>query len=336
LWITDGCVHIDFTIQWKCSHICIKIKKTLFKNNLQNISFMKTIKIKTQIKSCPAHRVKKIIKRNKEQFDWGKIDLIDIIPEKKTQKLPILFAPGWSITINTIQDTLTYLVDCGYRVLSLNHKRVGGVKHRSEEDRKATSILAILNRKEIEQVDAVGYSEGCTNVLLAAQMQPEKFRHIVLMTPSGLTSPESVMRLSKGFLVDLWDIRNKKDKRTKRCRIVWETVKYILANPIRSYKEVNEVANTDLIKLLKELNKTHIKVSIIHNIEDKTFDFDAVQETLQKAGADIYINEFYAVSGRHFGLIKFPRKYMDYVAYALEHFDKLDNKTTYYCKHCKK
>jgi pimeloyl-ACP methyl ester carboxylesterase len=294
------------------------------------------MKIKTQIKSYCTHRVKKTIKRSEEQFEWGKIDLVDIVPEKKTQSLPILFAPGWSITINAIQDTLTYLVDCGYRVLSLNHKRVGGAKYQSEEERKAASILAILNRKEIERVDAVGYSEGCTNVLLAARMQPEKFRHIVLMNPSGLTGHESMAHLINGFVVDLWDIRSKKDGRTKRCRVVRETVKYILANPIRSYKEVSEVANTDLVKLLKGLKKTHIKVSIIHNIEDKTFDFDVVQKTLQKAGTDIYINEFYAVSGRHFDLIKFPRKYMDYVAHALGHFDKLDSKTTCRCKHCKK
>lgn len=265
--------------------------------------------------------IKKQIKTSTEKFNWGNIDVVDIVPEGNVDECPILFAPGWSITIDTIQNTLTFLADYGKRIISLNHKRVGGVKRDSEELRKASSILAILNRKNIELVDAVGYSEGCTNLLLAARLDPDKFRNIVLINPSGLVGKGKKMSIVKGFLVDLWGIKECKNGHKKRRKVFKESLKYTLSNPIRSYQEVNEIAQIELVDLIKGISETGIRVSIIHNINDQTFDFAQVNETLERA-KNIHIEEFYAVGGGHFGLIKFPQKYMHIVAHALKNLKK--------------
>ena len=254
--------------------------------------------------------IKKKIKKSTEKFDWGKIDMLDVVPGNDMDMCPILFAPGWSITINSIQDFLTFLSDYNYRVISLNHKRLGGARRKSEEGRKATSILAILKRKDIKLVNAVGYSEGCTNVLLAANMRPEKFHHIILIDPPGLGRKKSQkMGLVKNFVFGVMGIGDGRSGRKKRRHVFFETIKYILSNPIRSYKEIREIANSDLIELLRGLNRTHVKIFIVQNIDDRMSNLKDIQERLKKTDANVEVNKLYTVDGGHFDLVKSPCKY---------------------------
>lgn len=125
--------------------------------------------------------------KGQEEFTWGTIDTIDIVPDEMKTDIPVFFAPGWSITIDSIEKPLKELAKQKRRVVSLSHARIDGSKEETEELRKAVSLLSILERKQIEKTDAIGYSEGAINLLLVARQYPEKFNNIVLLNPAGLT-----------------------------------------------------------------------------------------------------------------------------------------------------
>ncbi len=267
--------------------------------------------------------VKKKVQKSVEKFKWGDVTVLDIVPEdiQESEKIPVFFAPGWSITIACTQEVLLSLADYNNRVITLNHKRIGGIRNTSEEMRKAHTILSVLHRKNIDKADGVGYSEGCTNLLLAACLNPNKFRNIVLVNPPGLSKKWAKLKIVKGFLMDAWGIKKCKNGYKKRKEIFKELLKYIFLNPIRSYREVDEITHSNLVELLKNANNVGIKVSIVHNINDHTFDFTQANYTLLNA-KNIHIEEFYAIEGGHFGLIKFPRRYMSIIAHALKMFKK--------------
>lgn len=141
----------------------------------------------------------------------GSAETVDITPDRKTDKPPVLVAPAWSCSIDVYKGALNTLAKEGRRALSLNHPRGAGNPQSLErrgadvsaypqaEVLKALNILDFLDAKGLDQIDVVAHSEAGIHVAIAAMIDPKKFRNIVFFAPAGLIGEDTPARLAKGF-----------------------------------------------------------------------------------------------------------------------------------------
>ncbi|OHA78639.1 MAG: hypothetical protein A2V96_02975 [Candidatus Yonathbacteria bacterium RBG_16_43_6] len=254
------------------------------------------------------------------------IDSIDLKPEKEKTPIPVLFAPGWGFTPETLNQSFEVLVENGRRVISLAHIRessqVKSDKHVSPELQKAYALLALLDKKHIEKVDAVAHSEGSINLAIAALEHPEKFRNIVFINPAGMigenTFPKHIFKFYTEVFQDF--------KASLRGKGVFKSVlieykeiaKYFLSNPALSLREAVAISQADILQMISELKQHNIGVSVISGVDDKIIPMDKLQEKVSSNS----INGFYSVKGGHNEILFQPIKYMGAVDTALDALEK--------------
>jgi hypothetical protein len=270
------------------------------------------------------------IKKETISSPMGEIETIEIIPEKEKDSVPVLFAPGWSVTVESSEDSLVELAKKGRRVISLSHPRVGGDKEAqkdisSEEMRKAISILTVINEKGLDKVDIFGYSEGAINSsILASSLAPKKVGNMVLHNPAGMIGKDSPIKISGRFLNNMTEVIKDELKhgRDIKDKVIIESFKYIVKNPLRSIKEINEISKSDIKGNFKSLNEKGINIAIVHNVDDIVFD-KTVQEGLTSSdSSDGYpVQGYYTISSDsksgHFDFLKDPEKIATVVDHAL-------------------
>lgn len=246
-----------------------------------------------------------------EEFDDGKI--FDLKPENPKTEVPIFFAQGWGRPTSTITEAIETLYETNRRVVTLDHPRKGGAvdewykhKYPKEELRKATSILSILEQKKIEKADLIAQSEGCANAIIAATMDPKKFRNIVLVAPAGMVGKDSFLGMSARFLSEqIKDAINKEPKAKKST--------YIKDNPLRALAEVKDLSSVQIGEMLKNLKAQGINISIITGVDDKAFPI----KRMQKVANTDQLDGFYSVKGGHNQLYRYPKQYMKLAEQAL-------------------
>lgn len=251
-------------------------------------------------------------------------------PEQGNNQIPILFAPGWSITLNHSNDFLVNLANTTESsVISLNHLRE--INEGEEvEDKKADSLELVLNESGFEKVNAIGYSEGAINLLLLALKHPEKFKNIVLLNPSGIIDNTKIIDILKvvgGFNVDLMKLKNLK------LKSYWESLKYILnANPLLSIREIIMASGgIDIKDMINELEEKGVKICIVHGNKDQVFPMEKMLDETTKS--EFYEN-FHGISsayipkmnsklqGNHFDIIDHPQKIAETINYLLKNLEE--------------
>jgi len=250
------------------------------------------------------------------------LHVLDLMPEKMGSEVPVLFAPGWSNSPETLRPSLDVLVENGLRTISFAHSRKSellespeGVS--KEELQKALTIIGILEEKGIEKTDLVGYSEGGINGLIAASLFPEKFRNIVLVDPAGMVGKNSLLSLPVNMTKELCGsvaaaIRDKKFRQPV-VSVAKDILTHIRKNPMMSFREVHEISQAEVLEMMQELRKKSVGISVISGTDDKVFPMDEIQKNLKKESVD----GFYSVSGGHAEIILHPQQYMGLVAEAL-------------------
>lgn len=292
----------------------------------------------------PEKKEKLDIDKTQEEFEWGKVDVVDIKPENEKSENPVLFAPGWSLPMKIIQKgPLENLAGKGRRVISLAHPRfsedsenidkfdksiekagIKNINNPSEQARKAFTLLSVLERKQkkedFEKVDAVGYSEGGVNLLLLAHTYPEKFNSVVLMNPSGITTGKNVDRreVIKRFAGELGNLVLNSNSRDK-LDISKGVAKYIVSNPKRSIQESKESSVSNTLDIIREVREKGVKVVIISSVNDELFS----AETSSKSFKSDEIDGFVSVQGRHFNAVEKPNVYMKAIDELLTSADKI-------------
>lgn len=258
-----------------------------------------------------------------EDFFGDKLEFVDIRPDKEKTSVPVLLAPGWAENPEILKEVLSSLYNKRRRSLSLTHSRYGRDpvsedKTSAVELRKAEALLAIIQEKNISQVDAVVHSEGGINGVLAAMLSPEKFRNIILVDAAGLIGKDNFFKLAGRFILGigqgLLEAISDKDKRGKIIQIQKEILTYISKNPVRAIKESNAIAKEDITETLKYLRGKGIGIVIIHAVDDMVFPIDKVQ---MNTDADM-VDGFYSTKGKHIELVTNPKKYIDLVDHALD------------------
>lgn len=144
------------------------------------------------------------------------------------------------------------------------------------------------------------------------ELKPEKFSHIVLIEPAGLIGEDNFFQLIKRVLAD---IKEEKARDVEKEKVAYPSpksvgIKSVLSNITASIKEVQAIAQSDIVAALERIHESGIGISIIHAVDEKVFPMDRVQqkveeklrerrERLQEMAATGILDGFYSVTGTH-------------------------------------
>ncbi|KKT63535.1 MAG: hypothetical protein UW93_C0009G0030 [Parcubacteria group bacterium GW2011_GWC1_45_13] len=265
----------------------------------------------------------------------AELETVDVKPDFLKTETPVLFAPGWGGTPEAYKDPIKTLYEKNRRVLSLAHARKGAdeelmdselkKQYLADELRKALALLSLIDKGDIEKVDAIAHSEGAINTAIAASLHPDKFRNIVFVNPAGLIGPDKFPKLAGRFNLNgiqtfFGAIFGKEElKRNRLQRLTKEVIKYIGQNPARALKESVAISQSEIYAMLEDLHEKGIGIFIINGVGDPVFPMDKMQKILK---AD-KIDGFLSVKGGHNEIISNPEKY---AAAADELLENAENK----------
>jgi pimeloyl-ACP methyl ester carboxylesterase len=295
----------------------------------------------------------KLIKFKKGSKGEDSLKVLEAQPEKIVSEIPVIIAPGWGNTAIAMRKSLETFGRKGRRAITFDHRREQSLSSISKDQNEQTEtlqrafeILAVLKQQEIEgPVNGMGYSEGGIDILLAAKIEPERFKRIVLVAPGGMMGEDNKWKLAgrfiKGAIKDGLSTVVKPETLIPVMRYTKELAKYLGKNPAMAYREVSAIAQSDITVLVKELTDMGISVDFICGSDDKAFpmysendDGTLAEKTVQKQAGRIYKEQrgmgkeanigFYSVKGGHGELMLYPDKY---TAVAEEAYRARENKS---------
>ena len=281
----------------------------------------------------------------------GIAEVVDITPEKLENRVPVLLAPAWGCTIPVYKPTMKEIAGKGRRVISLNHPRNWGnlaeaapagalekYSDQKEELRKALNILGTLEqKKDIGKVDVIAHSEAAINVLIAAALNPKKFRNIVLFAPAGLIGKDSLTRLLQGFAgqnkraeslkgkpdAENWpEIPVTETEKEISSAAIKEVLAYFAKNPIRSLNEVMDVSRSEIITLIKYLHEKGIGIIVASGVDDPVFPMEKIQENLKANDISEIIDGFLSLRGGHGEMGNHPELFIPAILSLLDSLEK--------------
>ena len=266
----------------------------------------------------------------------GMAEVVDVRPEHMKDEVPVFLAPGWAISPDVNGPILKVLTDEGRRVVTLDHPTTGGTfdelikdmpdevleKYPPAELRKALNIIGVLDTKGIDKTDVIAHSEGAVNTIIAAMLNPEKFRSIVLVAPAGMVGDDNYLRLMHGFAGQSYKAKPSMEgigqrpaiEATETAKVVGANamrsfINYVRSNPARALEETLTLANKesqihDLLRYLHE--EVGIKIAVMAAVDDPVFHMDKIQET---AKADM-LDGFISMRGGHGDIGEHPELFV--------------------------
>lgn len=255
-------------------------------------------------------------------INGAKVESVDINPENPKSEIPVLLAPGFASTMEGFKHGMRILAENNRRVISLNHPRTGGVvpesfneeidKNPTEELRKAHNLLGLIDEKKIERVDVVAHSEGAINTCIAAMINPEKFRNIVLYGPAGLIGADSLLRLVFGVVTHpkrpetmsgfpVTDLEKEINNAIGKEGLIYQ-----ISNPLRAAKEVLAIAQAQIEDTLVYLREKGVHVVVIAAVDDTFFPMEKYQKNIDSS----FVDGFLSVRGGHMEIQTQPELYM--------------------------
>jgi len=266
------------------------------------------------------------------EIEGKKLEVLDVQPDFYKTDVPAILAAGWGLKPDDYKENILGLAKLGRRVLSFDapHGIDSGVLEERPEDlpdaelRKTAALIKTLELKNLSRVDGVGHSEAGIYLVLAAILYPEKFRNLVLFNPSGTIGKDNLFRLTKSFSKDLLrqTIEGIIKGRPANLRAYWNTVKYMVSNPVRSAKETLALSNTQVLDELEELKNLGIGVSIVHSTEDAVLPIEKAMENVSKD----HVTGYYSIKGHHDDVFLDPEIRTKLADQALDSLEKRKGK----------
>ena len=275
------------------------------------------------------------------KFPEGKVKVVDILPDQLSDGTAIVVAPGWSENYATYKDTLKFLSSSGRRSLSFEFFPNGKADKDSEfpgiELQKAKLLLDALEEKGLERVDVIAHSEGAINVLIAAMIDPSRFRNIVLDKPAGLIGEDSKIGLISRFMKLMkqetqlrpWLSTDPNAALTAGTRVT----AYLAEHPLRVMKELDALTSYEITDLMQDLHEKGIMFSVISGVDDPLFPVSKQIENMRKlkeTGRVLPIEGFYSVRDhdqkRDYGHNALSLRPEKHTALALNALDNLQEK----------
>ncbi|MDP2933177.1 MAG: hypothetical protein Q8N81_03515 [bacterium] len=285
------------------------------------------------------------------RIDNQDLDVVDIKPEHTKIEVPTFYAPGWALGPKTHKKAIIALAEGfadeqgvkeGRRVLSID--AMHGIETAPHQDyslaemRKAAALLAMLDDKGIDKINAVVHSEGALYVALAAKVDSKKrIRNLVLVDPAGMIGNDSLGRLARDFSKDMVlqgirAIKNRNFGKTSIPQSIIEASHTFLESPRKTTAEVIAIAKEQIHGILKELKAEGVGIAVVHGADDKAFPMERVQQTIapvediskpsQSGRYKEMVDGFYSVEGTHNQIFIEPEKIMRVADHALDALER--------------
>ena len=260
----------------------------------------------------------------------GQFNILEIGFENAPDKVPVVFSPGYGETPNTLKKSMRELASFKHRTMTFDHPQKEPLKkHRQEisnfpettykyEIDKALNLLAVLKAKEISKADIIAHSEGAIYSIIAASIEPSKFRNIILYGGSGLVE-------MKDFLSRIWFIMKNSlrqvvsdnEARGPLLTSALETSKYILQNPKRSLDSLSKVMDFNIQEAMKIVHDQGIKIGVINGWHDQINSI----EDYKKIVIEHQFITFCATPGDHHEIFTRPNEFSKNADQMLTYFN---------------
>lgn len=263
--------------------------------------------------------------RRRHVVDFGKtkVEIIDIASSGAKGDLPLVLVSGWASTLAVVKKNVIALAEQGRRVIYANAphgiptKKKKGVPY--AQLRKAAALLLSLKERRIKRADFVAHSEGAIVVAIAATLEPERFRKIVLLNPAGMAKSRGFGKLAADFSAEVIWMELRKMLAARRLEktvlTAWlEAGKTVASDFSSSWEEVQALSVYDIAGLLGQLHDRGIRIAVIHSKGDRTFPVGEVCAKVKSAVAC----EAVVVPGRHNELYFHPEKFAKIIIKTLD------------------
>jgi pimeloyl-ACP methyl ester carboxylesterase len=258
----------------------------------------------------------------------GEFLVIEVSPTRLKTNIPVVIAPGWSEPANIFEPSQSVIARKGRKSLCFDHPRLGGKvepnsNYSTPELRKARALLDLIDNTGSDKVDIMAHSEGAVYTVIAASLEPEKFRNMVLIGPAGMIGQDTLTALLGRFSKKI--ARNLAQaitdpKTTKKIALAHAgAAQYIAKNPLRALKEAVAISKSNIHEMLPKLRSQGIGIVIIHHTDDEAFPMHRIQQVAKTEQVDGIL----AVTGLHDDLCIYPEKY---TAVAEEMLSALEKK----------
>ena len=228
------------------------------------------------------------------EVNGKRIKVFDIKPEKQKTNIPTLVVPGWGATPNVFKENLRVLANSKRRSISVEAPH--GIEHETQtpenmgefadtEVRRIAAFMQALDAAGVEKANAIGHSQGGLDVVIAAEMYPERFENIVLVDPAGMIGSDRMRYLAARFTMDAIKgfARSLRDGTVgTQLKIGSELTKTLSPHPKQSFDQVRTFAAADILQHLENIKAHGIGIIIIHGADDGAFPMERAQQEIQK------------------------------------------------------
>lgn len=204
---------------------------------------------------------------------------IDLSPETHTNKLPILFVPGWNAKLADYKEAIDAIVAAGNRVMSFIPT--------GTEAEKARKLIDYLKAKGLKKANIIAHSVGAICSELAGLEEPDLIQRLVLLNPPT-------------------DEKNSRDLIGKyKAMLSLEGAKSAMDVGGRKIVEMSKVITSfDMGGMRRCLNRFETKAISIHGLHDILFPPPPTALEMDEANIKCGHDEFY-VEGNHLGITSF-------------------------------
>lgn len=238
-----------------------------------------------------------------ESFQDGYISVIDRSPENPKTETPVFISPGWSENDEVLKDVVKELLNSGRRVITLSYSGVRDsdkkTDHPSVEVGKAEAILEVIRLKGLKNADVVGHSEGAIGAIIAASLEPDKIRNLILVGPAGLigkdTFPKLLGRFSMKVMKDHYRLLKDGESRKPMARFLQQGAKFAIRHPVQGIREAIAISQVQLEDVLRDIHSQGVGTGIVSGVDDPVFKMSRLQQVVK---ADM-VDAFVSVKGGH-------------------------------------
>lgn len=248
-------------------------------------------------------------KRKHFEVAGGTTEAVRIRPLRLADKVPVLFAPGCMRKLDAYMSAIKSLATTHNReVVSFNHPRLGKEEsqgsaeelenYSQEELRKAHDILDVLRHERIGKTDVIAHSEAAINTIIAADLEPDRFRNIVLYAPAGFMGGNDTVtrQMMGGWMHGMTHMPQTAGDFQQTIANLFDMYAYVALNPGRAMREQEEIAKGQIRPdTLQRLREKGIGIIIVCPVGDTIF---PVEETMKHVEGKT-VDGFITVRGGH-------------------------------------
>ena len=263
------------------------------------------------------------------EVNGQKVEVLDIKPLNQENEIPVVLTTGYGAPPSLhIKTNILEMAKLGRRTIFVNIPREIEPDPNTENTeeiekyffRQITTLLAVLDAKDINKIEVVANSEGGIYMTIAADLYSERFENLVLCNTAGMIGDDSGIKLVGRFIIDGMDamidmLQRRKNMSAGAQKQIDEGIasfqNYVMSNPKASWEEIKVIASEKIRERIRSIRQKGIGVSIIHTVDDQVFPMDRIQKEASKKSPDeeTLVDGFYSISGGHGEYSINPEKY---------------------------